>query len=231
MIYVIGDSQAGLFNGYEGLIKHDQIQPQYGYDYKLENSKFICLHNKGQNKFHSFDKNFMSIRTGANTAYNMFNKIDLVDEIVKEYNIDKKKDQILFCYGEIDTRVHIGMQEDNGKHLNEIITEITNRYFKFVNYYKDKGYSVIVWGVIPGGLSGGGAHPNYALPENRNRASKLMNELFYKKCNELNIEFISIWEDLIKIDNYYDYFIDSIHLSYSACKSLLYLKFKDYING
>ena len=99
------------------------------------------------------------------------------------------------------------------------------------NYYKDKGYSVIVWGVIPGGLSGGGAHPNYALPENRNRASKLMNELFYKKCNELNIEFISIWEDLIKIDNYYDYFIDSIHLSYSACKSLLYLKFKDYING
>ena len=191
MIYVIGDSHAGLFNGYEGLIKHDQIQPQYGYDYKLENSKFICLHNKGQNKFHSFDKNFMSIRTGANTAYNMFNKIDLVDEIVKEYNIDKKKDQILFCYGEIDTRVHIGMQEDNGKHLNEIITEITNR----------------------------------------NRASKLMNELFYKKCNELNIEFISIWEDLIKIDNYYDYFIDSIHLSYSACKSLLYLKFKDYING
>ena len=231
MIYVIGDSHAGLFNGYEGLIKHDQIQPQYGYDYKLENSKFICLHNKGQNKFHSFDKNFMSIRTGANTAYNMFNKIDLVDEIVKEYNIDKKKDQILFCYGEIDARVHIGMQEDNGKHLNEIITEITNRYFKFVNYYKDKGYSVIVWGVIPGGLSGGGAHPNYALPENRNRASKLMNELFYKKCNELNIEFISIWEDLIKIDNYYDYFIDSIHLSYSACKSLLYLKFKDYING
>ena len=60
----------------------------------------------------------------------------------------------------------------------------------------------------------------------------ILNEgIFYKKCNELNIEFISIWEDLIKIDNYYDYFIDSIHLSYSACKSLLYLKFKDYING
>ena len=58
-----------------------------------------------------------------------------------------------------------------------------------------------------------------------------MNIEFKAKCNELNIEFISIWEDLIKIGNYYHYFIDSIHLSYSACKSLLHLKFKDYING
>lgn len=230
MIYVIGDSHSGLFNGYEGSIRDNIIQPQYGYDYKLENTKFIPLHNKGQNKFNSFNKNFTSIRTGANTAYNMITKVNLVDEIVKEYNIDKKKDQIVFCYGEIDCRAHVGVQEDSGKQLTEIISEITNRYFKFVNRYKDKGYNVIVWGVIPGGSSTVGAHPSYAKPEDRNRVSQLMNELFYKRCNELNIEFISIWEDLIKIGNYYHYFIDSIHLSYSACKELIQTKFKHYIN-
>ena len=88
MIYIIGDSHSGLFNGYEGLVRDNIIQPQYGYDYILENSKFILLHNTGQNTFHSFDKNFVSIRTGANTAYNMITKVDLVDEIIKEYNID-----------------------------------------------------------------------------------------------------------------------------------------------
>ena len=229
MIYVIGDSHAGLFNGYEGLDRNNAIQPQYGVDYKLENSKFIRLCNK-QNKFNLFNKNFTSIRTGANTAYNMITNVDLVDEIVTEYNIDKKKDYIVFCYGEIDTRVHVGAQEDSGKHLTDIVTEITNKYFKFINRYKDKGYNIIVWGVIPGGSFANSAHPRYAKPADRNRVSKLMNELFYKKCNELNIEFISIWEDLIKIGNYHHYFIDSIHLSYSACKELIQAKFKHYIN-
>lgn len=230
MVYVIGDSHSGLFNGYSGEVRDNIIQPQYGYDYKLENSKFIRLHNKSQNKFHSFDKNFTSIRTGANTAYNIISKTNLVDEIIKEYNIDKYKDHIVFCYGEIDTRVHIGIQEERGKHLNEIVMEITDRYFKFVDQYKSKGYSVIVWGVIPSGSSTIGAHPNYAKSEDRNKASQLMNELFYKRSNELGIEFISIWEDLIKIGNYYHYFIDSIHLSYSACKELIQTKFKHYIN-
>ena len=36
-----------------------------------------------------------------NTAYNMLTRVDLVDDIVKQYKI-KDTDYILFCYGEIN---------------------------------------------------------------------------------------------------------------------------------
>ena len=53
MIYIIGDSHSGLFNGYEGLVRDNIIQPQYGYDYILENSianNSVLIHNEDIDK-------------------------------------------------------------------------------------------------------------------------------------------------------------------------------------
>ena len=222
MIFAIGDSHAGLFNGYDGNYG-SIIQPQYGYCYKIKDDKFISL--REHNPFLKKDPNFISIRTGANTAFNMITKISLIDEIIKEYKVDRDKDTILFCYGEIDVRIHIGAQEDQGISLDEVIENLTQRYLDFVNHYKEKGFNVNVWGIIPAGKSGMKAHHRYIKPEDRNKVSKLLNDSFEKRCQQLGINFISIWEELVNEEDYFDYFLDSIHLNYLPCKKLIYEKF------
>ena len=58
MIFAIGDSHAGLFNGYDGNYG-SIIQPQYGYCYKIKDDKFISL--REHNPFLKKDPNFISI--------------------------------------------------------------------------------------------------------------------------------------------------------------------------
>lgn len=226
MIYVIGDSHSSLFNGYDGKKGHF-IQPQYGHCYKIQNGKFIIL-NQPHNPFLQNDPNFTAIRTGPNTAYNMITKTGMVDEIIKEYKICKEKDYILFVYGEIDTRMHIGKQEELGRNVRGVINEIADRYFDFVKKYKNEGYSVLVWGVPPSGISDNKAHHLYNSPKKRNVLSKLMNEQFNNRCQTLDINFISIWDNIVSEGDYYHYFQDAIHLSYVACKDLINQKLKSY---
>ena len=226
MIYAIGDSHSSLFNGYDGSKGH-YIQPQYGYCYKLQNNQFIKL-NEPQNLFLTEDPNFVAIRTGPNTAYNMITKTTLVDEIIKEYNVSKEKDYILFVYGEIDTRMHVGKQQELGKDPVTIVKEISNRYFNFIEKYKNEGYEVLVWCVPPSGISDNKAHPLYNSPAKRNVISKLMNEEFGDRCKTLNIPFVNIWNEITSEGNYFHYFQDAIHLSYLACKDLINQKLKFY---
>lgn len=226
MIYAIGDSHAGLFNGsVEGTT---YVQPQYGHDYKIDEGKFIKLHQNSQNDFLVKDKNFISIRTGANTAYNMLTRVDLVDDIVKQYKI-KNTDYILFCYGEIDTREHIGKQQEAGRDLQEIIANLADRYIEFVNRYKDMGYNVIVWGVIPAGRSTVRAHRLYWTAGERNRLSELINNEFYNRCKKSNIDFVSIWPDLMDSLDPHSYFADDIHLNYDRCKDFMYNRLSQYM--
>ena len=126
MIYAIGDSHSSVFAGSD-----NHIQPQYDHCYILRNNIFTPL-VRSYSEFKIKDENFISIRTGANTAYNMLNKTDLVDSILIDYKVSKTDDRILFCYGEIDTRVHIGKQEDVRQVSTEIIIEdLVNRYMEF----------------------------------------------------------------------------------------------------
>lgn len=228
MIYAIGDSHSSLFGG---SVCENYIQPQYAYDYIIREGKFIKLHEGTQSKFIANDPNFISIRSGAQTAYNMIDKTDLIDEIIREYKISKTNDYILFCYGEIDTRVHIGKQEDIQQVDAEIIIkDLTQRYFRFLCKYRDQGYKILVWGVPPSGHGAHDAHPRYSTHTQRNVLSKRINQYFKESCNTHNIEFISIWEDIAErnVENYFSYFLDAIHLSYPPCKELIDNKFKRY---
>jgi len=219
MIYAIGDSHSSVFAGVD-----NHIQPQYNHCYVLRNDLFTPL-VQHYNEFKTKDENFISIRTGANTAYNMLNKTDLVDSILRDYKVSKTDDRILFCYGEIDTRVHIGKQEEIRQVSNEtIIEELVDRYIKFLLIYVDKGYQVMAWGVPPSGHGNHHAHPKYCGVTERNNLSRKINKVLSEACNKNGIPFINIWHEIVDSENYSDYFQDPIHLKYSSCKPFIYDK-------
>lgn len=219
MIYAIGDSHSSVFAGSD-----NHIQPQYNHCYILRNNIFTPL-VRSYSEFKIKDENFISIRTGANTAYNMLNKTDLVDSILIDYKVSKTNDHILFCYGEIDTRVHIGKQEDVRQVSTEIIIEdLVNRYMEFLLIYASKGYQVMAWGVPPSGYGNHNAHPRYYGATERNILSRQINEALLEACSDNGIPFISIWHEIVDSENYSDYFQDPIHLKYSSCKPFIYAK-------
>ena len=57
----------------------------YEHCYKIKDDKFISL--REHNPFLKKDSNFISIRTGANMAFNMITRISLVVAIEKNFQI------------------------------------------------------------------------------------------------------------------------------------------------
>jgi hypothetical protein len=74
MIHCVGDSHSSVFSG------KDEMQPIWP--------------ERSDDKL-SF---FKSYRIGPATAYQLENKIPIIDEIVKQLN---SQDSLLFCFGEV----------------------------------------------------------------------------------------------------------------------------------
>jgi len=226
MIYIIGDSHVSVFSGtdktHDGL-RH--IQPEFGTCYTLTQGQL----REHINKFEQKIPYFCPIKIGSNTAYNSFNKLSIIEQVLLEYNITES-DYVFLCFGEIDIRNHIGFHIGKKYNtLSEGIKVCVNRYIETVVHIKNKGISVGVY--APPSSSVGGQTPiDYGDVILRNKMTIEFNEYLKSKCDEINVPFKDISKLMMLPDGTTDqkFIMDDIHLSQEAMPLLL-KEFSDLI--
>jgi len=209
----------------------------------LENTRIHCIGSShvciftGTDKLfggidHSYDTltYFKTYQLGAVLAYSIgtpgHSMYNLIHEIIRNIS----KDQwILLCFGEIDCRAHLIKQKEiQNRTIESVTEECTNKYFSTISELKDQGNNLIIWGAIPtydidvdkdsteplAKIE----YPYYGIAKERNYATKYFNDLLEKYCNEKDIKFGSIFDDLINSNGLRknEYFLDAIHLSTKA---------------
>jgi len=199
-ILCLGDSHASFFSGL-GTKQNRYMQPVYGEEGKQQN---IIPYFKS-----------LRISGDATTAYQLMRRINVLEKIVNENY--KEGDILLFCFGEIDCRLHMSKRILlNNEDVNSIVKECVDRYFKVILYFLDKKIKCAVWGVI------GSNPPSLPYPniykvgtmEQRNKITILFNNLLKQKCDEYNIKFISIFDHMVvNLVTNPECIQDNIHLS------------------
>jgi hypothetical protein len=228
MIYIIGDSHVSVFSGtdktYNGL-RH--IQPEFGTCYTLSQGKLRANINRFEQKIPFF----CPIKIGSYTAYNSFDKMNKIEQVILEYNI-KKEDYIFLCFGEIDIRNHIGFQsEKQNISLKKSIEICVDKYMNTIMYLKGKNYNVSVYS--PPASSIGWAENiknDYKNVKVRNLMTLYFNKYLKLKCSEHGILVLGIAEKMILQDGTTEpsFIMDDIHLSQKTMPLILE-EFKEII--
>jgi hypothetical protein len=205
----IGDSHSSFFSGL-GTKENKYMQPVYNEEGCQQN---ILPY-------------FKAIRIGAATAYQLINKLPILENIVS----DNKDHSILFCFGEVDCRLHLPKRIlVNNENEYNVVSECVDRYFQVIYHFHLKNIKCAVWGVI------GSNPPSLPYPdmykvgamEQRNKITIVFNKLLKTKCEQYNIPFVSIFDTMVT--NYITdpkYIQDNIHLSQELMPKTLEL-FKD----
>ena len=226
MIYIVGDSHVSVFSGtdktHDGL-RH--IQPEFGTCYTLSQGQLRDYINRFEQKIPFF----CPIKIGSNTAYNSFNKLPRIEQVINEYQINDS-DHVFLCFGEIDIRNHIGFHVGSKyETLSDGIKICVDRYIETILYLKNKNVNVGVY--APPSSSIGNQTPiDFGDVILRNKITIEFNEYLKTKCNENNIPFKDISKLMMLPDGTTDqkFIMDDIHLSQEAMPLLL-KEFSDLI--
>lgn len=226
MIYIIGDSHVSVFSGtdktHDGL-RH--IQPEFGTCYTLSQGQLRPHINRFEQKI----PYFCPIKIGSNTAYNSYDKLPRIEQVIKEYNITNK-DYVFLCFGEIDIRNHIGFHVGKKyKSISEGIRVCVDRYVETIIYLKNKGLNAGVY--APPSSSIGNQTPiDYGDVILRNKMTIEFNDYLKTKCEEIKVPFKDISKLMMLSDGTTDqkFIMDDIHLSQEAMP-LLINEFSDLI--
>ena len=226
MIYIIGDSHVSVFSGtdktHDGL-RH--IQPEFGTCYTLSGGS-LRPHNVFEQKIPLF----CPIKIGSNTAYNSINKLPLIEQVIKEYNVNNT-DYIFLCFGEIDIRNHIGENSEKmGISILDSIKLCVDRYMLTVLSLKDKGYKIGVYGP-PASSIGWSNTYGYKDVFIRNKMTIKFNKYLSEKCLTNDILYVDITKEMMLENGDTDprFIMDDIHLSQESI-SILIKKFKKCTN-
>jgi lysophospholipase L1-like esterase len=219
MIYIIGDSHVSVFSGtdktHDGL-RH--IQPEFGTCYTLSQGQLKPIINRFEQRI----PHFCPIKIGSNTAYNSFNKLPRIEQVISEYQI-KTTDYIFLCFGEIDIRNHIGFQSEKNKiTISECIKICVDRYMETVLYLKNKGWKIGIYASPPSSV-GNRSHIDYSDVVTRNKMTIEFNEYLKMHCQKSDIIFKDISKKLMLPDGTTDqkFIMDDIHLSQQAMPIIL----------
>lgn len=205
MIHCIGDSHSSIFSGSEVM---QPVWPARSKD--------------------NLDK-FRSYRIGPATAYQLDNKKPILNNIITL--MDKDKDSLLFCFGEVDIRAHLKKQIDLQKRsVKDIVKECVDRYFNTILHYKGLGINVMVWGPIASWsnkkpYSG----PSFGTCLERNEITREFNEYLKMLCDSEGIKFITIFYNMLEANGETNiHYADStgIHLNNNSVP-LIIEAFKD----
>ncbi len=199
MIHCIGDSHASFFSG------NDAMQ------------------NIWPGRSNDILPYFKTYRIGPATAYQLHNKKAMIDSIVKNIS---KDDYILFCFGEVDCRLHLGLQM---KKNIDAVQECVDRYFRVILHYKSLGYKVAVWGPIASNPPTRDYPAEYKTGscEERNQITECFTKKLDDLCKQENIPLVTIFYDMVEGGITKDeYILDHIHLSQKAMP-LAIEKFKE----
>jgi len=160
---------------------------------------------------------FISYNIGAATAYNLYNKLNILEHMLTCIN---KVDYVFLCFGEVDCRAHLIKQADlQNKPIEEIIEECVDRYFRVPLYMQKMGYNVGIWGPIastPDELKYPG--PLFGTNIQRNMVTNHFTKCLQKLCEKHKIPLLSIFVDMLDehLNTNPYYIMDHIHLSQTA---------------
>ena len=178
---------------------------------------------------------FTSLSLGPTIAYNFFeHHYSTMLNWIGQLNINKENDYIVLAIGEVDCRWHLPYQASiQGKTNQEVVTECIDRYFRVYLDLKQRGYKVIGWGGHPSTTSGHNEDQNEPVFGDcltRNKISLLWNNLLKERCEQNDIPFISIIEELIDDNGMtkMEYFSDYCHLNYLKINNILSNKFSKW---
>lgn len=208
MIYCIGDSHIGLFSGVDA---KQPIWPQ--------ETKDILPY-------------FKTYKVGPALAYNLCQENtktmgrEKLFEILQQIPHGSK---VMFCFGEIDCRLHLLKQHNKQKRLlqllfrkerqslESIVQKCVDRYFSVLKEVENLGFQILVWNAVASTTHNisDKEWPTYGSCEKRNQVTKLFNDYSKHFCKMNKWKFISIFEELIDKNGLtkMDFYRDAIHLS------------------
>ena len=203
-IFLFGNSHVSAFSGSDCIVADDRLLT-------FESPNFI----------------YNVRRLGPCTAYNFFwnpNYYKTVIDILESNNI--KNEIVCLLIGEIDCRVHIGLNSDlKSKPLDESIEEVIDRINICLLDLKKRGYKVLVIAVQPASNYEPSTDPNSPMHgsyEYRNKLTREFNTALERKAKVHNYLFCSIF-DYLMVDKYtpnMDYFMDYVHLRGSLVRPM-----------
>tara|TARA_Y100000389_G_scaffold312_1_gene293 strand:+ start:13495 stop:14190 length:696 start_codon:yes stop_codon:yes gene_type:complete len=230
MIYIVGDSHVSVFSGVD-LSKNGlrHMQPEFGTCYTLSQGQL-------RNVISKFEQNiphFLAIKVGSHTAYNSINKVQKIEQVIKEYKINKN-DYLFLSFGQIDIQNHLVKNSiKNNVSLSDTIDNCIERYGKTIKYLKSN-YPDLRLGIYtpPATSIGCGNNPIISTKESIkiNNITFEFNEKLKILANKLNILYKDISTNLVLDNGLTDnkFVLDDIHLSQEAMP-LIMKEFKDLI--
>jgi hypothetical protein len=227
MIYIIGDSHVSVFSGTDTKEDNGQrhIQPEFGTCYTVLKGSL-----QPHNKFEQRIPYFTPIRIGPNTAYNSFNKLPIIEQVIEEYLVTDD-DYVFLCFGEIDIRNHIGpYMEKTNISLSDSIKVCVDRYFTTILHLQGKVNRLGVYGP-PASSVGYPVTFGYKDVTYRNKMTFEFNTYLKSKCVEHGILFKQIATEMLHSDGTtnQEFIMDDIHLSQTTMP-LIMTEFSDIIN-
>jgi hypothetical protein len=230
MIYIIGDSHVSVFSGTDTTVDgYRHIQPEFGTCYTLTQGQLKPIINKFEQRI----PYFMPIKIGSHTAYNSFNKLSKIEQVITEYKITKN-DYIFLCFGQIDVQYHIVQNSlKKSVSIDNTITECVDRYIQTALFLKNK-YSDIKIGIYSAPPTSNiySIIPNISMDKSKEYVNITLsfNNILKNKCNTYNLLYKDICSKLILPTGLIniDFVMDDVHLSQKAVP-LLIEEFKDII--
>ena len=171
---------------------------------------------------------FRKIHISLATAYNSFKHISYIEEHLRlfdikkptqgiNYDVDKEKDYMFFCFGEIDIRCHLGFKsEENNTSPKKEILKCFSRYSETLEYFANKGYNIGIYGPIASGKSQRTAdgYKSYKDYKARNFITNIFNRELINYCDKKGFKFKTLFYQMCDDPNYDSYFAeDQLHLN------------------
>ena len=172
--------------------------------------KIYCFGDSHCNIFREKNTPFIDIfevyHVGPALAYSLCKegtKTGAREKILDKLLDIPKDNYLMFCFGEIDCRLHLFKQSNlQKKTIKRVIYKCVKRYISFLKEIKNKGYRVIVFGPIATTWTRKHLYNQsrsiVGTEEERNKITLEFNECLGNKCEEENIIFISIFLETIK---------------------------------
>lgn len=118
---------------------------------------------------------------------------------LREFNVNDN-DVVIFVFGEIDVRCHIGKQQDiMGRSLNEIIDTLVVKYVATIakNNSFFKNLHCIIYTVVPPTDAGGNnpQFPFYGKLEDRVVITRKLNARIEDECKKYNFSVLNIYNE------------------------------------
>jgi hypothetical protein len=115
--------------------------------------------------------------------------------------------KLIFCFGEVDVRLHLKYKHQQlGIPIHQLINDTAKKYTSYVHKLRTSGHRIHIFNVVPTGdflgpdaekWKNGLHYPFLASYEERTDYTEQLNAAYAIACNELDIPFIDVYQDLV----------------------------------